>query len=94
MLQPEPTCEISKQDAVHMDLKDGDTVTISSPYGSIKMKVKTTCKIKSGVVMALPGYTKANVNELLGRDHLDPYSGFPGYKGMRCNITKCQEEKA
>ena len=58
------------------------------------MKVKTTCKIKSGVVMALPGYTKANVNELLGRDHLDPYSGFPGYKGMRCNITKCQEEKA
>lgn len=93
-LQPEPTCELSKQDAVHMDLKDGDTVTISSPYGSIKMKVKTTSKIKPGVVMALPGYTKANVNELLGRDHLDPYSGFPGYKGMRCNITKCQEEKA
>ena len=93
-LQPKPTCEISKQDAVHMDLKDGDTVTISSPYGCIDMKVKTTSKIKPGVVLALPGYTKANVNELLGRDHLDPYSGFPGYKGMRCNITKRQEEKA
>ena len=30
-------------------------------------------------------------NNLIGRDHLDPYSGFPGYKGMRCNLRKSQE---
>ena len=58
------------------------------------MKVKTTSKVKPGVIMALPGYTQANVNNLLGRDHLDPYSGFPGYKGMRCNISKYQGAKA
>ena len=34
---------------------------------------------------------EANVNELIGRNHVDPYSGFPGFKGMRCNIRKCQE---
>ncbi len=73
------------------DLKDGDSAILSSPYGEIRMKVKVTSKIKPGVILTVPGYTEANVNDLIGRDHLDPYSGFPGYKGMRCNISKSQE---
>ena len=93
-LQPDPTCEVNRQDAARLGLRDGDDATLSSPYGEIRMKVKTTSKIKPGVIMALPGYTQANVNNLLGRNHLDPYSGFPGYKGMRCNISKYQGAKA
>ena len=34
------------------------------------------------------GYTEANVNLLIGEKHLDPYSGYPGFKGARCNIRK------
>ena len=45
-----------------------------------------------GVVLAQHGYTEANVNDLLGRNHVDPYSGFPAYKGMCCNIQKNQGE--
>ena len=52
-----------------------------------------TRKAKEGVLMTLHGYTEANVNELIGRNHLDPYSGFPGFKGMRCNIRKVQGGK-
>ena len=72
-------------------MEQGDTVAISSPHGEIRMKVKVTSKAKPGVVMAIHGYTEANVNELIGRDHLDPYSGYPGFKGMRCAIRKYQE---
>lgn len=90
-LRPHPTCEINCQDADRLGLMDGDDVTLSSPYGEIHMMVKVTGKIKPGVILALHGYTEANVNNLIGRNHLDPYTGFPGYKGMRCNISKSEE---
>ena len=90
-LRPNPTCEVHNVDAARLDLKDGDMVAMSSPYGEIRMTVKVTSKAKPGVLMALHGYTEANVNELIGSDHLDPYSGYPGFKGMRCNIRKVQE---
>ena len=90
-LRPEPTCEINPEDGKRLGLKEGGSVELYSPYGSIRVKVKFTHKIKPGVIMMLHGYTEANVNLLIGRDHLDPYSGFPGFKGMRCNIRNVQE---
>lgn len=57
------------------------------------MKIKTTGKIQPGVILALPGYSLANVNNLLGRNHVDPYTGFPGYKGMRCSLKKLESSR-
>lgn len=93
-LRPDPTCEINRQDAACLGLKEGDSAILSSPYGEIRMKVKITGKINPGVILTVPGYTEANVNNLIGRNHLDPYSGFPGYKGTRCNIRKSQEAES
>ena len=90
-LRPEPTCELNAEDGKRLGIQTGDTVTLSSPYGQIQVKAKLTCKTKPGVIQMFHGYTEANVNLLIGRDHLDPYSGYPGFKGMRCNISKCQE---
>ena len=90
-LRPNPTVEVHTADAARLGLRDGDKAAISSPYGEIRMTVKVTSKAKEGVLMALHGYTEANVNELIGRDHLDPYTGYPGFKGMRCNIRKVEE---
>lgn len=91
-LRPEPLVEVSREDAIRLGLQEGDRVWMSSPYGEIRMKVKITSKIKPGVLLALHGYTEANVAELIGRDHLDPYSGYPGHKGLRCSICKLQED--
>lgn len=90
-LRPDPTCEVHTEDAARLGLKNGDDVALYSPYGEIFVKVKLTHKIKPGTILMLHGYTEANVNNLIGRDHLDPYSGYPGFKGMRCNIRKVQE---
>ena len=88
-LRPVPTCEINTEDAARLGIADGDTVELASPYGRIRVKAKRTCKTKPGTIQMLHGYTEANVNLLIGQDHLDPYSGFPGYKGMRCSIQRC-----
>lgn len=85
------TVEVHNADAERLGLKNGDWAELYSPYGCIRMRVKTTARAKPGVLMAIHGYTEANVNELIGRNHVDPYSGFPGFKGMRCNIRKVQE---
>ena len=92
-LRPDPLVEISKADAERMGVKAGDRMEISSPYGRIYAEARPTCKMKDGTVHMTHGYTEANVNLLIGRDHLDPYSGFPGFKGSRCNIQKCEEAK-
>ena len=90
-LRPRPTCEVYRTDAERLGLKDGDTVALSSPCGEIRMAVRITSKTKPGVILTIHGYTEANVNELIGRNHLDPYTGYPGFKGTRCNIRKVQE---
>ncbi len=90
-LRPDPTIEVYTTDAERLGLQNGEPVELYSPYGKIRMKVKVTARSQPGVLMTLHGYTEANVNELIGRNHLDPYSGYPGFKGMRCNIRKVQE---
>lgn len=89
-LQPDPTVEVHNEDAKRLGLKDGDWVAMSSPYGEIRMRVKVTAIAKPGVLLAIHGYTEANVNELVGQNHVDPYTGFPGFKGLRCNIRKVE----
>ncbi|MBR6349623.1 MAG: molybdopterin-dependent oxidoreductase [Lachnospiraceae bacterium] len=87
-LRKHPMCEVNMEDMKALGLKDGDDVVLYSPHGEITVKVHGTFKIKPGVILMLHGYSEANVNLLEGRDHLDPYSGYPGHKGMRCNIRK------
>ena len=93
-LRPNPLVEINKKDAEEMGVQDGDEMELSSPYGRITARAKLTSKMKKGVLLMTHGYTEANVNLLIGREHLDPYSGFPGLKGMRVSIRKCGEARA
>jgi hypothetical protein len=37
------------------------------------------------------GYKEANINSIIPVDHLDPYTGFPGYKQLRCRIEKVED---
>lgn len=48
-------------------------------------------KIHTGNLQIAHGHTEANSSIFMGDKQLDPYSGFPGYKVMRCNIRKAGE---
>ena len=43
---------------------------------------------------AISGYREANANDLIGAAHLDPCTGFPGFKSAGCHMRRCEEEKA
>jgi anaerobic selenocysteine-containing dehydrogenase len=92
-LMPDPLVDINPADAAQRDIKTGDTVTVSSPRGSIKMKANVTDTILRGVV-SLPHQwpDEANVNELVDDKTLDPISGFFPYKSQLCQVTKYRQK--
>ncbi len=88
-LMPEPLVDINPADANPRGIKSGDTVTVSSPRGSIKMKANVTDTILAGAV-SLPHHwpDEANINVLVDDQNLDPISGFPPFKSQLCQVTK------
>lgn len=89
-LRPVPHMEISPEDAQELDLKSESLVEVSSPTGSIRVLVHVSGKIQKGNVHLVHGYKECDSSLLINHKHLDPYSGFPGYKSIRCNIRKVE----
>ena len=90
-LRQDPTVDLHPQDAAAKGIREGDDVEIYTGVGSIRVKAHLTEAGLPGDVYMYHGYKEANVNNLLKRDHTDPYSGFAGYRQTRCNIRKAGE---
>lgn len=87
-LRPEASVDINPADAKEMGIRQGDAVKLSTPMGEITVAANVSLIANRGELMMFHGYQEANVNELIHGDHLDPYTGFPGYKQFRCRLTK------
>ena len=87
-LRPDAAVDINPADAGKLGIKTGDTVELSTPSGTIRAAANVSLIANVGEILMFHGYKEANVNELIHADHLDPYSGFPGYKQFRCKLVK------
>ncbi|MGB1254630.1 MAG: molybdopterin-containing oxidoreductase family protein [Thiolinea sp.] len=83
---PKPRIQIHPGDAAARNIQDGDTVTVSSPRGSVNFVAAVTDIMKPGVVHCFHGWNEANVNELTDHTTLDPISGFPAFKSLLCEV--------
>ena len=61
---------------------------LSTRVSSIRVKANVTELTQEGELQMYHGYEEANINALIDADHLDPYTGFPGYKQFRCALKK------
>lgn len=52
------------------------------------MKANLSKRVQPGEISMYHGYEEANCNELIPIDLLDPYTGFPAYKQVHCNLRK------
>jgi anaerobic selenocysteine-containing dehydrogenase len=86
--RPYPAADISPADAQALGIHQGDTILISTSAGTIRVKAEVTNLAKQGVVFMYQDYVDADVNQIIKEDHLDPYSGFPGYRTVRCKVEK------
>mgnify|MGYP005946499175 CR=1 FL=1 len=91
-LRQDASVDLHPEDAARLGVKQGDWVEIATAVNRIRVKANVTQLTQPGEVHMYHGYEEANVNGLIHADHLDPYTGFPGYKQFRCRLTKCGEE--
>lgn len=90
-LRPEPTADLSLEDAEALQIKEGDWMELYTERGSIFVKANPTSRAPRGVVFFYHGYSEADVNKLMSRTHVDPYSGFPAYNSTRCGMRKRED---
>lgn len=81
-----PLVEIHPEDGKRYGAEDGKAVRVVSPSGEITGTAAYNVQGKPGVVYIYHGNPKGDANELIGKDYLDPISGFPGFKGYFCRI--------
>ena len=91
-MTPDPTADVSLEDAKELGLTEGDTIELYTSENTITVKVNPTSRVCKGEIFMPHGYTEADVNSLIPYDFLDPYSGFPGYNSFRCGMRKKEAE--
>lgn len=89
LFRPYPAADIHPADAQALGIRQGDDIVITTHTGKLRVKAEVTHAAKRGVVFMFQDYEgDANVNRVIDWDHLDPYSGFPGYRTVRCKVEK------
>ena len=89
-LRPDPSADINPADARRLGIAQGDLIRIITQVGSITVRANVSGISNVGDVNMFHGYREANVNGIIPVDHLDPYTGFPGYKQVRCRIERVE----
>ena len=87
-MRPDPMADLNDEDCKRMGIKAGDTISLCTHVGSITVKANPTSVVKPGTVHMYHGYSEADVNSIIPPGHNDPYSGFPGYRSVRCAVKK------
>lgn len=87
-LRPEPMVDIHPEDAAELGIAQGDRVRLETTVYQLTLKANLTLIANRGELHMIHGYQEANANDLLSDVELDPYSGFPSYKQVRCRIEK------
>ena len=87
-LRPDAMADMNPSDAEALDLRQGDDMAISTPGGSIRIKANLSISILPGTVHMLPDYEEADVSSIIVSNHLDPYTGYPAFRAMRCAVRR------
>ena len=87
-MRPQPMADLNSADAARMGICRGDLIELRTSAGAITVAANPTLRVKEGTVHMYHGYREADVNSIVPAGHNDPYSGFPGYRSVRCAVVK------
>jgi len=87
-LRKDPTVDINDEDAKSLGIEQNDWVLIENDYGKIRVRANVTSIQLKGTLCTYHGRKDADSNELVGINHLCPYSGYPGCNHVQVNIKK------
>jgi formate dehydrogenase alpha subunit len=82
--------EISPEDSARINLKEGDTVRISSPHGSISREVTMKKELRPGLVFIPIGFHNNDAMQLINLTQLGE-TDSPGWKECSVKIERLEE---
>jgi len=83
---PAGQVEISLQDSADLNLKDDDTVTVTSTSGSVTRKIRIDKSLGAGQIFVPTGYNGNDAMNLLALSDITQ-PGSPGWKTVRVKLT-------
>ncbi|HRQ58340.1 MAG TPA: formate dehydrogenase subunit alpha [Azoarcus taiwanensis] len=78
-LDPSPWCSLHPQDLAHLGMTSGDTATLETRRGAIRLEVRADEGVQPGSVFMAFCYVEAAAN-LLTQPALDPFGKIPEFK--------------
>ena len=90
-LRPDPMVDMNPADAKRLGISQGDKVCLFNETGRIHVLANVTEVANTGDLHLIHGYEEACATDLLSWNALDPYTGFPSYKQIRCALEKEEE---
>jgi anaerobic selenocysteine-containing dehydrogenase len=78
--------EINTADAEKTTLSEDDIVRVTSPYGTVVLKLKISKAVPTGYLFAPIHFNKPNLNSLMSAVPLDPQARMPALKVVPVNI--------
>jgi predicted molibdopterin-dependent oxidoreductase YjgC len=86
---PEAICEINPMDAIQLDIRTGDWISVSSKRGTISLRAMLTERSPEGTVFIPFHFAEAAAN-LLTLEQLDERAKIPDYKITAVKVMKSQ----
>ena len=87
-LRPNASADINPLDAAELGIEQDDQIEIITPVSSVSLYANLSHHVQRGLVSLYHGYREANIGDMIGKDRLDPYSGFPAVRSNRCRVVK------
>jgi anaerobic selenocysteine-containing dehydrogenase len=89
-IAPEPECEIHPDTALMCGLSQGGRAELSTKFGSVRVKVRLTERIRRDTIHIAQGWEEANANALTSMSGADTISGFPNLKSVPCRLLRVE----
>ena len=85
-LKPEALLDINPADAETAGLSDSTEVRLTSPYGTVRIKLRFSDSMQSGYLFAPIHYSRPNFNALMSAVPIDPHARMPALKVVPVRI--------
>lgn len=83
-----PCLEIHPAKAAELGLSEDAAVVVESELGSIEINIALNDEIVPRVVFIAHGWDEASADKLIGREKLDPITGFPVDRSINVRVRK------
>jgi len=80
--------EMNAADAQKAGLAEGDSVRLTSPFGSIKVTLKASDSLTTGYLFAPIHFSRPNLNALMSAVPMDPKARMPALKVVPVALDK------